>query len=89
MSFPFLHVFVENDMKIASLGGIEVIISAMKRHSGHEEIQHYGCRALNNLALDSGLSSLSCTVYPFSQAELSALRYRSSFYFLYCLGIDA
>ena len=37
-------------MKIASLGGIEVIVSAMKRHSGHDGIQEKGSRALGNLA---------------------------------------
>ncbi len=69
-------------MKIASLGGIEVIVSAMKRHSGHEGIQENGCKALNNLAVNSGLLSDSCTVDPVSQAELPVLRYRSSIYFL-------
>ena len=76
-------------MTIASLGGIEVIISAMNRHSGHEGVQENGCGALVNLASNSGLSSLSCTVHRYSQAELSALRYRSSLYFLVRLGIDS
>ena len=67
-------------MKITSLGGIEVIISAMKGHSGHEDIQENGCRALVYLASNSGLLSLSLIVHPFSQAELSALRYRSSLF---------
>ncbi len=44
-------------MKVASLGGIEVIVSAMTRHSGHEGVQHYGCWALKNLAAHSGLMS--------------------------------
>ncbi len=46
-------------MKIASLGGIEVIVSAMKRHSGHEGVQHQGCWALVDLSADnSGLFEL-------------------------------
>ncbi len=44
-------------MKVASLGGIEVIVSAMKRHSGHEGVQVHGCTALANLAHNSGLMS--------------------------------
>ena len=75
-------------MKITSLGGIEVIISAMKRYSGHEEVQENGCRALVYLASNSGLLSLSLTVHPFSQAELSILRHRSLLYFLVRLGIN-
>ena len=74
---------------MTSLGGIEVIISAMKRHSGHEEIQENGCLSLCNLAVNSGLLSLSLTMDPFTQAELSALSYRSSLYFLLRLGINS
>ncbi len=54
--------FLENQVKIASLGGIEVIISAMKLHGDHKEIQEIGCKALCNL-LNSGLVSLRCAAY--------------------------
>ncbi len=50
---------LENQVKIASLGGIEVIISAMKRYSGHEEIQKYGGRILANFTFHSGLVSIT------------------------------
>ena len=39
----------ENRVKIASLGGIEVILTAMKEHKSHEKIQECGCCALCNL----------------------------------------
>jgi hypothetical protein len=45
---------LENQVKIASLGGIEVIISAMKLHGDHKDIQLCGCRALAYLAVNSG-----------------------------------
>ncbi len=47
--------YLENQVKIASLGGIQVIISAMKAQNGHKETQEQGCRALGNLALSSGM----------------------------------
>ena len=42
----------ENSMEIASLGGIELILTAMKEHKSHEEIQRYGCGALGNLTFN-------------------------------------
>ena len=42
----------ENRVKIASLGGIEVILTAMKEHKSHEKIQRYGCGALSTLAVN-------------------------------------
>ena len=42
----------ESSVKIASLGGIEVILTAMKEHKSHEEIQRYGCGALSSLAIN-------------------------------------
>ena len=42
----------DNRVKIASLGGIEVTLTAMKEHTAQEEIQGNGCRALGNLALN-------------------------------------
>ena len=62
----FLSSYVENQVKIASLGGIEAIVSAMKTHSGHEGVQEKGCMALVNLSANAGVLSLSCTVHPFS-----------------------
>ena len=49
---------LENQVKIASLGGIEVIVSAMKLHGDHKDIQLCGSRALAYLAVNSGLVSL-------------------------------
>ncbi len=56
---PWHHVFIlahlENQVKIASFGGIEVIISAMKKYSDHKEIQDSGYLALCRLASSSGV----------------------------------
>ncbi len=49
-----MYTYLENKVKIASLGGIEVIVSAMKTHSGHEGVQQQGCGALLNLAAHIG-----------------------------------
>jgi hypothetical protein len=40
-----------------------VIFSAMKIHGDHKEVQGNGCKALVNLALNSGLVSLRCAAY--------------------------
>ncbi len=45
---------IDCQVKIGSLEGIEVIVSAMKRHSAHEGIQEQGCRAVVGLAAYSG-----------------------------------
>ena len=42
----------DNRVKIASLGGIEVTLTAMKEHKAQEEIQRNGCHALGNLAFN-------------------------------------
>ena len=42
----------ENKVKLASLGGIELILTAMKEHKSHEEIQRYGCRALRRITIN-------------------------------------
>ena len=42
----------DNRVKIASLGGIEVILTAMKEHTAQEEIQITGCHALGTLAFN-------------------------------------
>jgi hypothetical protein len=44
-----LFISQENKEEIESLGGIEAITSAMKRHSGHARVQKEGCAALDNL----------------------------------------
>ena len=36
-------------MKVAEAGGIDVVVSAMKRNEGHAGVQEAGCRALQNL----------------------------------------
>jgi len=35
---------------VARAGGIEAVITAMRTHLSHADVQHYGCRALNNIA---------------------------------------
>jgi len=42
-----------NQRAIAAHGGISVVVSAMKAHSGHVGIQDSGCRALANLAANA------------------------------------
>ena len=49
-----MYTYLENQEKIASLGGIEAIVSAMKTQSGHEEIQVLGCLARCSLAANTG-----------------------------------
>ncbi len=45
----------KNTVKIASLGGIEVIISAMSTHSDDSGVQENACYALCNLAFLNGM----------------------------------
>ena len=42
----------ENSMEIASLGGIELILTAMKEHKSSAGVQKQGCGALRTLALN-------------------------------------
>ena len=46
----------DNKVKIASLGGIEVIITAMSTHQDHNGVQEHACTALGNLAHNDGIS---------------------------------
>ncbi len=45
----------ENQIKIASLGGIEAIIDAMCAHKDESEVQANACGVLNELAKNEGL----------------------------------
>jgi hypothetical protein len=61
----FLFFFVDfsvvsgdNRIAIASKGGIELILQAMKRHPNHAGIQEYGCGVLFNLAANGELNLL-------------------------------
>ena len=45
---------IDNQVKIASLGGIEVIIKAMSTHKDHSGVQKNACGALGNLAVNDG-----------------------------------
>ena len=40
----------DNKVKIASLGGIEAVVKAMKAHLAASAVPQFGCRALCNLA---------------------------------------
>ena len=42
----------DNKVKISSLGGIEVILTAMKEHQSQAQIQAYGCDALVYLSVN-------------------------------------
>ena len=42
----------DNSMKIASLGGIEVTLTAMRMYTLSAEVQEMGCHALGCLALN-------------------------------------
>ncbi len=48
-------IFIANEIKIASLGGIEAIIKAMSTHKDNSVVQENGCRALWNLAANDGI----------------------------------
>ena len=39
-------------MAIARKGGIEAVVAAMDAHKGNADVQHYGCRALDNLGVN-------------------------------------
>ena len=45
----------KNKSKIAALGGIEAIISAMSTYKDHSGVQSNACNALGNLALNEGV----------------------------------
>ncbi len=38
-------------MPIVSKGGVEVIVAAARAHVGSEDVSHYACSALANLAV--------------------------------------
>jgi len=44
----------ENKVLIASLGGVELVLSALRTHSSHAGIQASGWAALAELALNNG-----------------------------------
>jgi hypothetical protein len=54
----FLFVSVNNKVTIASKGGIELILQAMKLHPNHADVQEYACGALQNLAVNGELNIL-------------------------------
>jgi hypothetical protein len=64
----FLFVLDNNQVAIASKGGIELILQAMKLHPNHADVQEQGCGALLNLAVNSELKILFFVVVfsPFS-----------------------
>ncbi len=45
----------KNRVIVASLGGIEAIISAMTNHKYHSGVQEWACHALAELALKDGM----------------------------------
>ena len=47
---PYKDSNKENEIAIAGAGGIEVVLGAMKTHSGHPGVQGEGCWALGFLA---------------------------------------
>jgi hypothetical protein len=51
----FLFVLDDNQVAIASKGGIELILQAMKLHPNHAGVQEKGCGALRNLAFNGEL----------------------------------
>ena len=50
-----MFLYIDNEVKIASLGGIEAIIKAMSTHKDNSGLQKYACGALNNLAANQGI----------------------------------
>jgi hypothetical protein len=50
-----MYLSKANQLKIASLKGIEAIIKAMSRHKDHCGVQKQACGALWNLALSDGI----------------------------------
>ena len=45
----------ENRVLISSLGGVELVLSALGNHSSHVDVQASGLAALGNLALNGSL----------------------------------
>jgi len=37
-------------MAVAKAGGIEAVITTMRNHTSHEDVQHHGCSALVNIS---------------------------------------
>jgi hypothetical protein len=54
----FLFVLDDNKVAIASKGGIELILQAMKLHRNHAGVQESGCGALWGLAVNGELNIL-------------------------------
>ncbi len=52
-----LGITAENKVKIVRAGGIEVLLSAMRAHEGHEGVQEAGCRALLMVSGDSTVTN--------------------------------
>ncbi len=58
--FILIVNMIANQVKIASLRGIEAIIKAMSTHNDHSGVQEQACGALSNLAVnDDGMVSIS------------------------------
>ena len=49
-----LNVYLDNAVKIASLGGIEAVIMAMSIHKDISDVQENACRTLLSLAQYDG-----------------------------------
>ncbi len=50
-----MFLFIDNQVKIVWLGGIEAIIKAMSTHKENSEVQEKACTALRNLADNDGI----------------------------------
>jgi len=45
----------ENNVLLPSLGGVELVLSALEKHSSHAGVQEVGLAALHNLAVNGSL----------------------------------
>ena len=64
-------------MKIASEGGIGVILNAMSAHSSHAGVQEQGCGALCNLAANAGERDIVLVdVFPLTRRPVTGLKPR-------------
>jgi len=48
----------ENEVLISSLGGVELVVSALGNHSSHVGVQESGLAALRNLAVNGSLGDV-------------------------------
>ena len=49
---PLAHAEDANKVLIGQHGGVQAVVAAMRAHTQTADVQHYGCWALANIALN-------------------------------------